>query len=221
MPRNRITVHGHRQTEDCRCVSQSRKLCRSRPCSWYLPKLCLCYRSEVPAAWGSVKTSRWISQQTNGRRNGADIGDNRTEDHAEYTLNQLNEELRHRLPTKPRVSNNLIANALHARLVTLKLTRNLPEQRNSEEVKSARKEMAEWLLRNALTEKIYIDESGFRLWLKRNQGRSLRGEKAYRLVNARGSQNFSMVFAVSCETGLLHHSIKEGGFKGWDFKDFL
>ena len=91
------------------------------------------------------------------------------EDHAEYTLNQLNEELRHRLPTKPRVCNNVIANALHARLVTLKLTRNLPEQRNSEEVKSARKEMAEWLLRNALTEKIYVDESGFRLWLKRNQ----------------------------------------------------
>ena len=72
-----------------------------------------------------------------------------------------------------------------------------------------------------IRDRIYVDESGFRLWLKRNQGRSLRGERAYRLVNARGSRNFYMIFAVSSETGLLHHSIEEGGFAGEDFKDFL
>ena len=68
--------------------------------------------------------------------------------------NQFNTELRHRQPKKPRVSNNVIANTLHGRLITFKLTRDVPAQQNSEEVKIACKEMAEWLLRNALNEKV-------------------------------------------------------------------
>lgn len=47
--------------------------------------------------------------------------------------------------------------------ITLKLLRDVPAQRNSPRVKTARRDMAEWLLANGQTEKIFIDESGFRL----------------------------------------------------------
>lgn len=54
-----------------------------------------------------------------------------------YSLDQLNAELRHRLPTKPRISSNVIANTSHARLVILKLTRDLTAEQNLEEVTKA------------------------------------------------------------------------------------
>ena len=106
------------------------------------------------------------------------------EEHSEFTLAQINSELRHRLPQKPNIYDNTIAAALNGRLITLKLLRDVPAQRNSPEVKSARKDMAGWLLSNATTEKVYIDESGFRLWIKRSMDRAPRGMPAYRVVNA-------------------------------------
>lgn len=143
------------------------------------------------------------------------------EERPEYTLTQLNAELRHRLPTKPNVCDNVIANALHGQLITLKMTRDVPAQRNTDVVKNARNDMANWLLHNTVIEKIYVDESGFRLWLKRTMGRSPRGERAFRFVNARGSQHVSVIFAVSSERGLIHHEFKEGGFRSNDFNNFL
>lgn len=101
------------------------------------------------------------------------------EENCEFTLQQINAQLRVRLPNKPRVCDNTIATALHARLITLKLTRDVPAQRNTEAVKDARKEMANWMLRNSAAEKVYIDESGFRLWLKRSMGRAAEGQRAF------------------------------------------
>ena len=109
------------------------------------------------------------------------------EENSEYTIHQINMELRNRLPNKPHVCDNVIASCLNGRLITLKKIRDVPAQRNSPGVKAARTAMADWLLRNAQTEKIYIDESGFRLWLKRSMGRAPRGQPAFRLVNARQS----------------------------------
>ena len=83
-----------------------------------------------------------------------------TEEQPEYTLSQINAELRLRLPQKPAVCDNTIAKALDGRLITLKQIRDSPAQRNSPETKKARKKMGTWLLRNADTEKVYIDESG-------------------------------------------------------------
>ena len=44
------------------------------------------------------------------------------EEHCEFSLQQMNAELRVRLPNKPRVCDSTIATALNARLVTVKLT---------------------------------------------------------------------------------------------------
>ena len=81
--------------------------------------------------------------------------------------------------------------------------------------------MADWILQNGDLEKVFIDESGFRLWIKRSYGRSLRGERAIRVVNARGGGHMSVIFAVSQVTGLVHHDFVEGGFRADRFNSFL
>lgn len=143
------------------------------------------------------------------------------QEHVEYTLSQVNEELRLRLPNKPRICDNSIANMLNGQLITLKLTRDVPTQRNSHPVKEARQAHATWLLQNAVTERVYLDESGFHLWTKRSYGRSMRGQRAPRIVNARQSRHMSVIFAVSNQNGLLRHSFKEGGYRHEDFNAFL
>lgn len=112
------------------------------------------------------------------------------EDHPEYTIDQMNQELRLRLPEKRHVCNNTISNMLQCRLITLKLTRDSPAQWHTPTIKTQRRDMADWLLQNGDLEKIYIDESGFRLWIKR------RGERAVRLVNGRPGGHMSVIFAV-------------------------
>ena len=51
------------------------------------------------------------------------------------------------------------------------MIRDVPTQRNNVQLKDARRSMAEWFLNHAQVEKFFIDESGFRLWIKRNFGR--------------------------------------------------
>ena len=143
------------------------------------------------------------------------------EQHAEFTLAQINHELRLRLPDKPHVCDNTVSNMLHGRFITMKLLRDVPAQRNCPRVKTARREMAEWLLANAQTEKVFIDESGFRLWLKRSYGRSVRGTRSFRQVDARGSPHMSIIFAVSSTHGLVRHDLREGGYRSQDFNAFL
>ena len=60
------------------------------------------------------------------------------EDHSEFTVEQINQELRRRLPNKRRVCNNIASNMLHCRLITLKFVEDVPAQRNSTQVKTAR-----------------------------------------------------------------------------------
>lgn len=57
------------------------------------------------------------------------------EEHPDYTLIQINTELRCRLPLKPRVS---VANVLNGRLITFKLLCDVSAKRNSLDVKAAR-----------------------------------------------------------------------------------
>ena len=65
------------------------------------------------------------------------------EDYSELTVEQINQELRRRLPNKRQVCNNTVSNMLNCRLITLNLTRDVPAQRNSSQVKAARREMAD------------------------------------------------------------------------------
>ena len=69
---------------------------------------------------------------------------------------------------------------LHGQLIGLKKMETVAANRNSEEVKLARREYAEWLVQahGHNEEIIFIDESGFNLWLARTRGRARVGQRA-------------------------------------------
>lgn len=144
------------------------------------------------------------------------------DDHPEYTLAQINANLRISLPAKPAVSSSTLARALSCQLITMKLLSDSPTERNSEATKEKRKEYAQWLLQSAVHhELIFIDETGFNLWLCRTRGRSQRGQRAVRIVNHRRGNNLTIVFAVSNTRGLVHYEICEGGMDGERFVNLL
>lgn len=139
-----------------------------------------------------------------------------------YTLAQINQELRLRLPLKPLVSDSLIASTLDGRLITLKKLEDVNADRNSPTTKERRRVYAEWLLNEGIhSELVFIDEAGVNLWLKRTRGRSRRGTRAYRVVAGRRGPSFTIVFAVSPTRGLVHHVLMQRGMTSEKFINFL
>ena len=57
--------------------------------------------------------------------------------------------------------------------------------------------------------------------MKRTRGRAVRGTRAVRVVQGRRGTNFTMKFAVSNISGLVHHELSEGGMTGERFVHFL
>lgn len=142
------------------------------------------------------------------------------EQHPTYTLRQLNEELRLRMPASPPISDTTIHRLLRGQLITMKKLEPTPAERNRVDVKLARKAHAEWLIAED-PHLIYIDESGFNLWTNRTRGRSQRGQRAQRMVGARRCPNFTLILAVSSQRGRVHHSIHNGGTNADNFNAFL
>ena len=92
------------------------------------------------------------------------------------TLVAINSELRQRLPSKPCISNNYVAQICRGMFYTVKKLES-PAARNSERVKQQRKEYARWFIEFELTKPrvVYINESGFNVWIQRTRGRARRG----------------------------------------------
>lgn len=141
-------------------------------------------------------------------------------EHPAFTLNQVNAELRHRLPTTPHLSIATLHRALKLQLITLKKLEHVPEERNRDDVVDARRQHAEWFVTN-VDEVVYIDESGFNLWTARTRGRAPRGDRAVRIVGGRSGPNFTLLLAVSSQRGLIHHTMREGGVDMVRFNTFL
>jgi len=142
------------------------------------------------------------------------------EEHPEFTLNQINSEVRLLLPNKPRICISTLRKALQGQLITIKKLEHADQDRNSDQVKAARQMYAEWLLQNE-QEIIFVDESGFHLWLSRTRGRAVRGQRAVRVVGARKGPHFTLILAVSNQRGVIHRSFHTGGTTIERFNGFL
>ena len=70
------------------------------------------------------------------------------EEHTEFTLQQINNELRLRLPHNPLICLSSLCKALRCQLITLKTMKNVPVDRNRDDVKMSRLMFIEWLLQN-------------------------------------------------------------------------
>ena len=96
--------------------------------------------------------------------------------------------------------------------------------RNRHDVKVARAAHVEWYTltvnSNHPPEMVFVDESGFYLWLSRTRGRTHRGERAVRVVNGQRGRNFTLILAVSTE-GVRHTDFYEGEVTADRFNTWL
>ena len=147
---------------------------------------------------------------------------NRIENKITITLEELNEALRNKLPEKPYVTTQAISKRLDGMFISLKNIRNIPENWNSVECKTERREYAEWLMDEGINRNlIYVDEFGINVWTSRSKGRAPRGDRAVRIVNGQRGQNLTICLAVSPTLGLLHCRTYVGGMTQDRFEGFL
>jgi transposase len=138
------------------------------------------------------------------------------------TLDQINDELRHRRPNKPRVSKSTLSRALDGMLVTMKLAQDVPVGRNEPRVLDLRLEYAQWFLRDGIIGHcIFIDECGYNIWTRRSFGRALRGQPAFRVVDNQRGQRCNVSLATSNEIGLVHHTINMDTVTRDTFETFI
>ena len=138
------------------------------------------------------------------------------------TLEAINTKLQDRLPEMPTVNVRTIAKHLDGMLYTLKLSRQLPAERNRPEVIQRRQAYAQWFLEEAnLNHTIFIDECGFNIWTARNYSRSEIGDTAYHQECGQIGRNITICLAISQVFRLVHHIIQMVGMNGESFNNFL
>ena len=124
------------------------------------------------------------------------------------TLNELNATLHEIFPRKPNVSTMTVSRALQGELITLKLAHNVPNTRNSPEVKERRLEYATWMYDEGIHKhRIYIDEAGFNLYTKRAYGRAPMGQRVNRIVSGQRGGNVTVITAISDQVGVLYYEV--------------
>ena len=138
------------------------------------------------------------------------------------TLNELNTNLQGALPLKPRVTNQMISNALDGSMISLKDVRAIPVNWNIQEVKNQRSEFMNWML-NEGTEKnlVFLDEFGINMWTSRTKARAVVGHRAVRITAGQRGNNLTFCLAISPQYGHVHINYMIGGMTRERFVDML
>ena len=138
------------------------------------------------------------------------------------TLTYLNQELRQRLPRKPRICDRTVARILQGILFRIKLARPVPADRNRPDVIQKRLDYANWFMSHAVVNHtVFIDKCGYNIWTLRSRGRARSGERANRQVCGQRGRNVTVTMAISPSNGLVFHSAVSGGMNARRFDDFL
>lgn len=146
------------------------------------------------------------------------------EETPQLTLNQLNSILRDTWPEKQHVSISTVSRSLHGALISLKKVVPQPAERNSAEVKAARRAYANWRMQlNPGTRIVYVDETGYNSYTMRTRGRAPVGERAVRTVCGSKGANTSVIAAISDQyaDGVLYYEIVKGGVNREKFASFM
>ena len=77
-------------------------------------------------------------------------------------MKHINKELQKRLPEKPEISLKTLSNCLEGMAYTLKLSRDVPSDRNRMDAKTDRQNYANWLMSEEVVNslKVFVDEFG-------------------------------------------------------------
>ena len=143
-------------------------------------------------------------------------------DNCMLTLAQINQELRRRLPRKPRIHDRTVARTLDGMLFRFEIARRQPAERNRPDVIQKRHDYANWFMGQAIvSHTVFVDECGYNIWTARSLGRAIRGERTYRQVCGQRGRNLTVALAISATAGLVFHSAILGGMNAQKFADFL
>ena len=138
------------------------------------------------------------------------------------TLKEMQIKLKNQNPPIE-ISITTISNILNGSFYTIKKVHDMTINRNRDDIKEARSAYAAWLLNEGSAPellKVYIDEFGCNLWLKRTFGRSLKGTPAIRKVCGQRGRNLTSIVAI-CHDGLLHHNSFYGSLTQDLCQDFI
>ena len=142
-----------------------------------------------------------------------DCQNNNLNNNCMLTLTQINQELRRCLPWKPRINDRTVARTLDGMLFRFKIARHQPAERNRPDVIQKRHDYTNWFMGQAIvSHTVFVEECGYNIWTARSQGRTIRGERAYRQVCWQRGRNLTVALAISPTTGLVFHSAIIGGW---------
>ena len=159
-------------------------------------------------------------------------------DHPAYTLRQINDDLRQRLPNKPQVSVATVARMLEGQLIRVKKLEDAPVNQNAQHTLNARHEYVTWMTQQGVNKTlIFVDEagkyvihtffvkvhaiafiSGFNLHTRRTRGRAAVGERAVRQV---AGCNLNIIMAISPGVGVVYKEVHLGTVNTEIFGVFL
>ena len=135
------------------------------------------------------------------------------------TLKELKDTVRSVWPEKPHFSEVTLSRTLDGELISLKLTRDSPSERNSDRVLGMRRDYAQWMLAEGMNQdRIYIDECGFNIWTRRNYGRAKVGD---RVIHGQRGRNANVICAISNRCGILYHEVHFGAVNKERFSSFM
>ena len=151
-----------------------------------------------------------------------DCQNNNLNNNCMLTLTQINQELRRCLLWKPRINDRTVARTLDGMLFRFKIARHQPAERNRPDVIQKRHDYTNWFMgQGIVSHTVFVEECGYNIWTARSQGRTIRGERAYRQVCWQRGRNLTVALAISPTTGLVFHSAIVGGMNAQKFADFL
>lgn len=192
MPRNRISTEDKQRLIDAYAngddyVETARLLGVNRTTAWGIVR-----RHQI---YGIVNRPRGGSRHRKVDEDRVNNLIRTVEEHPEFTLGQLNAGLRVDLPNKPRITESCVSKTLENQMIVMKKLETVMADRNRDDVRLLRREYGTWLLNvvNGINprENVFVDESGFNLWIARTRGIAPRGQRAVRIVGGSRGANFS------------------------------
>jgi transposase len=120
------------------------------------------------------------------------------------------------------ITTGCISKWLDGQLITVKKTREVIAERNSQRVKDLRSEYAQWMIEDGVPadECVYIDETGYNVWIKRSYGRSSKGKRCFTVCDGQRGKNISLCMAIGLD-GVLHWKLVNGPFTRESYTEFL
>ena len=103
------------------------------------------------------------------------------------------------------ITESTIAKTLKHQLIVLKRMETVQQDRNLKNVLQARRKYGDWLLNivNGINPRklIFVNESGFNLWISRMRGRAAQGQCSVWIVGRSRGPNFTLILSVSNQRG--------------------